>query len=397
VTPREKAKRILAIEKEAARKIRAAVLKAARSALRSGVFPIRGLEAELEEIIRDYSERPARELYEDSFTRKNADSEIDERKFREMGGQLAKKVRSGGVEKKDMALLFMGSISLAEAYCKWAKNLSQADLESLPKSTPAADLMSAGKAVARQGDFPHRYDLSEKVWKSARESQDKIMAVIDGGRALGRDGVEIARDLEELCQHSDGGRRVKGRWGRLAPDKKLEERTDRIMQDRGWDSWDIEKMKEARKTAVKELHKEGWSLSDNPNAEAYYKRLGTAGADYRALRLERTETRFALREEAVKDAAEVGMAVKWTLTDSHDSGCSCAGNKDGTLYKGDNYSKGVVNGRQVGTEDGVFLPEDLPEIPHPNCMCLLQPVKTPEALVKSATLKTLADKIRVLI
>ncbi|MDR1074027.1 MAG: hypothetical protein LBL45_10200 [Treponema sp.] len=385
--------RNLSIEKQAAARIRALMLRAAFAALKTGRVPIEKLYDDLYDLISKYSEAPARELREEILGRKNADADdpskdFNEKKWLEFGRKLAMDISLGAVTKR-MIEAFFKRRSLppfwADQYYDWAKKLDPKKIALIPEASwrVVSDAMAwgaGGKRVAYQAVFTHRHTLSKAIWGAAEDAQKKIMAVVDGGRALGRDGVDIARDLEELCQHSDGARRVKGRWGRLAPDKKLEDRTNRIMQDRGWDSWDIEKMKEARKEAIKELHKEGWALSQNPNAEEYYKRLGTAGADYRALRVERTETQFMLRDEAQRDAGLVGMGVKWTLTHSHHSGCACAGNPNGTLFKGNNYSKGVVNGRQVGTRDGVFRPQDLPDIPHPNCMCLMQSVEMPAAL-----------------
>jgi hypothetical protein len=229
-----------------------------------------------------------------------------------------------------------------------------------------------GERVTYTAQMVHRYNLSGAVWKSVEYAQAKILDVIDGGRAMARDGVQIAKDLEILTGSSDGGRRVKGRWGRLAPDSLLEKRTTLIAETKGYGTFDFAKMKEARKEAMSELRKEGWVMGQE--AKQYYQRLGAAGADYRALRVERTETQFMLKDEAQRDAGAAGYAIKWTLvhTGSPDDDCDIC--RD--------YAHGIVGGRQVGTKDGVYRPADLPEIPHPNCDCIPQPVPMPEELAR---------------
>jgi hypothetical protein len=66
-----------------------------------------------------------------------------------------------------------------------------------------------------------------------------------------------------------------------------------------------------------------------------------------------------LRKEAIETASDMGISsgkIKWVLDSNHEQGCLC-----------EDYSKGIVNGKQVGSADGVFDIKNLPPIP--NCQC----------------------------
>jgi hypothetical protein len=134
----------------------------------------------------------------------------------------------------------------AEAYVSWAKGLKSADslgegtfselqamlLRGLHKT--GADLLfdTPGGSTKAYVEYVHRYNLSSRVWNAVEKAQEDIWTVIRGGEALGRDKKDIAADLEQFLK-KDGGARVKGRWGKLAPDRKLEDRTEKIMADKG--------------------------------------------------------------------------------------------------------------------------------------------------------------------
>ena len=60
--------------------------------------------------------------------------------------------------------------------------------------------------------FSKRYDLSPRVWKAVEQQEQAVFSVLQGGRVLGRNVKEIAKDLETYINYSDGGKRVQGRW-----------------------------------------------------------------------------------------------------------------------------------------------------------------------------------------
>jgi hypothetical protein len=357
-------------------------------ALHSGRFPRARVFDEIERIIAETSVEAAKELrremgLSDTVTVSNA---ADNSEWERLGKDIARVVRSGRLSQKDLASWFKSlgrPASWAREYYEWAMSVSPqkygslgaADgysgidvsrLGSLMKQPQrvvkeAVAITVGGKRITYTARMVHRYNLSGAVWKSVESAQAEIFDVIDCGRAMGRDGVDIAKGLEVFTTASDGGRRVKGRWGDLVPDKELEKRTTKIMEERGDNQWDMAAHKAARAEARKQLKAEGWVVSEE--ARRYYKRLGAEGADYRALRIQRTETQFMLRDEAKRDAEAAGYGIKWTL--GWERECHIC----------EDLSKGIVAGKQVGTKDGVYTPDKLPEIPHPNCRCIPQPVK----------------------
>ena len=66
-------------------------------------------------------------------------------------------------------------------------------------------------------EFRKRNDLSGLVWKAVEDQEEKVMDVILGGRAAGRDVKRIAKDLEVFIKKSNGGEIVQGRWMGMFP------------------------------------------------------------------------------------------------------------------------------------------------------------------------------------
>ncbi len=216
--------------------------------------------------------------------------------------------------------------------------------------------------VAYTAEFYRRFDLSERIWEAAKEQQEKVFSVIEGGRALGRDVKDIANDLDILLKYRDGGKRVKGRWLDMIPDKDIEIETNKIIEQNGWSSFNDQELREARKQAIKNLHKNGWKLKDHPDAVRYYKRLGTSGLDYRTMRVARTQTQFMLEQEAVKTASNTTIStgrVEWILS--------------GRAHECD-VCKGYA---RESKRRGGFPISELPPVPHPNCSCNFRPILKP--------------------
>ena len=66
-------------------------------------------------------------------------------------------------------------------------------------------------------EFRKRADLSELVWKAVKEQEYRVLDVIQGGQAAGRNARDIGSDLETFINHRDGGERVAGRWRNMFP------------------------------------------------------------------------------------------------------------------------------------------------------------------------------------
>jgi len=274
-------------------------------------------------------------------------------------------------------------------YIKWAKSLSrkavialgaghasplQASLLRIPqRASYAGQMYTTGGTVAAGYTAVNRYDLSSRVWAAVTETQEQILDIVNGGNAMGRDKKTIAKDLEEFCK-PNGGARVKGRWGRLAPDKKLEKETNKIAAAQGIDTWNVEGMKRARAEAMKKLKAEGWQMA--PEAREYYSRLGSAGVDYRTLRVARTEATNARLEAEKEGARKYGWPFMQWQYDGENGNVPCACHGDGhggTDKDGSNYSKGMIRGSQIGSTEGFFLIDDFPPTPHPLCGCAGRP------------------------
>jgi hypothetical protein len=154
--------------------------------------------------------------------------------------------------------------------------------------------------------FSKEFDLSASVWADAQNMESQILNTVWAARAQGIDPVKTAKSLENLLF---GKEKVIGSWGKL-----------------------------------------------KPQAAEYVKRIGSAGVDYRALRIVRTENARAMNE-AIKEADKLNPATTgefdWILVPSREEwNCEC-----------EHYAQG-----------GPYKAEELPEIPaHPNCVCQIRP------------------------
>lgn len=192
--------------------------------------------------------------------------------------------------------------------------------EAIERGIPrAATRIAARRKNALDGDFVRidlparvgvitnrqRYSLSESIWKALDRYQAQILAIVQGGISQTRDGADIAGDLESFL--TGGPEAVLGRWGNLLP-----------------------------------------------GTAEYVARLGSAGVDYRTMRLVRSEMYADLQETASwmteVNPASMGEA-DWILQEGRvDWPCDCADLAAAGPYKAD----------------------EIPEYPHPNCMCTVQ-------------------------
>jgi hypothetical protein len=134
---------------------------------------------------------------------------------------------------------------------------------------------------------------------------DKVRSLTSAGIAQGRDPVAIARDLQAYVK---GGVQTIGRWGDL-----------------------------------------------KPGTARYVARLGSAGVDYRALRLVRSELHKGIQSAAV-EAGEANPAsdgtYDWVLQSGReDWGCECP----------------------ELAASGPYKASEVPGYPHPNCGCTIRP------------------------
>lgn len=85
------------------------------------------------------------------------------------------------------------------------------------------------------------------------------------------------------------------------------------------------------------------------------------GASYAAMRLGRTELQNAFHQTARKDAIETPWieSVRWQLSGSHPKPDKCNEYAESVNYK--------------GGQPGYWKPEDIPDKPHPNCLCYTTP------------------------
>jgi hypothetical protein len=85
------------------------------------------------------------------------------------------------------------------------------------------------------------------------------------------------------------------------------------------------------------------------------------GASYAAMRLGRTELNNAFHTTSLNAYQDNPFieTVKWSLSGSHPKADKC-----------DEYAKGV---HFKGGSPGVYRPDDVPDKPHPQCFCFLEP------------------------
>jgi hypothetical protein len=257
------------------------------------------------------------------------------------------------------------------------------------------------------------------VWKifeeDAREAEERVFAVIEGGAVLGRDRVDIARDLEALIRYKDGGSRVIGRWGAMvSPYKTVTvDGKETIIRDvkavaQGWEREYINHLNESKGISPgdegwigygskeeRELFRDPKELADKqawidqhstgkrgrtllpPGAREYVNRIGKSGLDYRAIRVTRTESsvRFNERQRDIarNSPAATGLVERKLAPQRDGWKCACV----------DAYKR--IN------ENGGMRPDEIPEeyqAPlHPNCLCHDMPVMRPMKEVREEIMK----------
>lgn len=101
------------------------------------------------------------------------------------------------------------------------------------------------------------------------------------------------------------------------------------------------------------------------DVRAYVNPATPGGARYASLRLARTEINNAFHAAQIKEAQEEPwvLAVRWHLSGSHPRPDACNDYADDVHFK---------NGGA-----GLWLPEEVPAKPHPNCLCYTTP-ETPD-------------------
>ena len=144
---------------------------------------------------------------------------------------------------------------------------------------------------------------SERVWGGSGVAGDwlsKVKSLVTAGTAQGLDPVKIAKSLQEYVR---GGVGTIGRWGKLVP-----------------------------------------------GASDYVRRMGSAGVDYRALRIVRSELYRGIQSAQV-EAGEINPA--------------CTGLYDWISHNGCPICDGLM-------QSGPYKKEDVPDYPHSNCSCTIQ-------------------------
>lgn len=231
--------------------------------------------------------------------------------------------------------------------------------------------------------FTKRYDLSTLVWADVEDVEKAIFDVINGGIALARDPVDIAKDLETYIKYDDGGKRVLGRWGAMFPKT---EKGIRAAWEREYLAFhDLQPGTEEANKMLSTPEAKNWlagMMAEKtqrgtprlPDAvKQYSRRIGGAGLDYRSIRIVRTETAAMLADEETdfaKNSYAATGKVDWILKSGREQwNCKCAEYAAGGPYDIDN------------------LPAQIPV--HPCCDCELRPrLKSREEL--EATFKILA-------
>lgn len=246
--------------------------------------------------------------------------------------------------------------------------------------------------------FSHNYELSPDVWQTDA-IEARVNAVIDGGRALGRDIVEIGKDLQTLIKYKDGGERVIGRWGaQMGSAYKVDgTRDDKKIQE-SWEREYIQKWNEdmgfapehegyigyGSKDAQYLLGKgeaQAWiktnSISDKtgrvllpPGARAYSSRIGKAGLDYRAVRKLRSDSHQSfcdrMYEQTQTSPASTGK-VRRVLAQHRDAwGCECV---KAARWINSGEGKNGKTIQQIKAENSNWLAPM-----HPNCECYDEPI-----------------------
>jgi len=228
--------------------------------------------------------------------------------------------------------------------------------------------------------FAKRADLSTLVWKSVVEQEQMVLDVIQGGRTLGRNVKDIAKDMETFINYPNGGEKVVGRWMGMFPNTEAGRR----------EAWQREYLaahgglqpgSEAAKALLKQQDAKDWvqqqmdlkTKRGTPKLPAavkqYATRLGKAGLDYRTIRIARTETTAMLADEqtAIAENSDISSGLMDFVMDRGRDhwNCSCERYAEQNPWRVDDPER--------------------PEIPvHPSCMCQWVPrLKTDDEIIKA--------------
>ena len=170
-----------------------------------------------------------------------------------------------------------------------------------PEWKPGDDPKTAGKEIPVDYTFRQPYSLSHSVWDTVNKTEENLLDVVWGGIAQGRDVRTVAADLMAYAQ--GGPSVIPGRWGKL-----------------------------------------------EPGTREYVRRLGRAGADYRAIRIYRSEMYRNMQEEAVAEGQK---------------NPACTGEYDWVLLEGRADTRCVCKELAAG---GPYEKDRVPDYPHPNCL-----------------------------
>jgi hypothetical protein len=264
----------------------------------------------------------------------------------------------------------------------------------------------------RRVEFLRKYHLSDStspmhVWdilsENAAEMEERIFAVLEGGRAMGRDVKDIGKDLEAFINYKDGGERVVGRWMSMVSPYKADGTRDEKKIQQGWERAYIEKLNEGKDVLDKDwidyppngvprlsnpLHDpyaeirrildepqaQAWIQQEStgksgrtllpPGARAYTSRFGKAGLDYRAIRVLRTESavNFNDRQDRLAETNPASTGKVMRKLDEHRDAWKCQCQEAAKYIR----------------DKGGMAPQDIPpewRAPlHKNCMCQDRPV-----------------------
>jgi hypothetical protein len=254
----------------------------------------------------------------------------------------------------------------------------------------------------RRLEFLRKYHLSDstspmQVWdilsENAAEMEERIFAVLEGGRAMGRDAKDIGKDLEAFINYKDGGERVVGRWMSMVSPYKADGTRDEKKIQQGWERAYIEKLNEGKdvldgdwiqypspeaKRILGEPQAKTWiqqkSIGSHgrtllpPGARAYTNRFGKAGLDYRAIRIIRTESavNFNERQDRLAETNPASTGKIMRKLDEHRDSWHCLCQEAAKECR-----------KAEGWVPSEILPEYRAPL-HPNCFPAGTMIATPE-------------------
>ena len=382
-------------EIEAVRRIRAAtrelVLPLVRQyeQTRTIAYPVEELSRRIDRIIREEAAKPV-------FAVRKLQSEMEASLAEKLGLpvgylQQMENAREVGLKKTENARRPVGSIIRMTGRA-WGMGTALAGYRRDPQTG-----IIIWDDLPLEYEFSKRANLSALVWRAVKSQETAVLNVIQGGRAAGRNVRDISRDLETYINFKDGGKRVLGRWRNMFPNTEAGRRkawqreylaahgdfqpgsdaARRLLRQPDAQEWVRKRMAETTKRGTPRL----------PDAvKQYANRLGSAGLDYRAIRIARTETCAMVANEQLKIAENSNI---------------CTGEMDFVMERGrdhwncncETYSKG---------SDGEGSPwkvddPNKPNIPvHPNCMCEWRPrLKTDKEIIADFK-KEMADDLAII-